>query len=829
MKKTLLIIIGCVFIYISTYGQTELWGMTVAGGQYGVGTIFKTDGSGNNLTIEHSFYQIEGATPGRTKLIQANDGTFYGTTYAGGSNNIGIIYQFNPITNTYTKRHDFTLTINGRSPMAPLLQASDGKLYGVAAGGAAPGIYGVLYQYDIVTNVYTKKIDFSPAIGHIPAGSLIQHTDGNLYGMTSSGGANGFGVLFQYDPVTDVYTKKIDFAGTTNGRSPKGELMQASDGTLYGMTSLGGTNNKGTIFQYDPTTNALTKKFDFDGTISGSTPYGTLTEAADGMFYGMTSDGGTSNAGVLFQYDPTTTTFTKKLDFTGANGAYPQGSLMQAGDGKLYGTTYLGGFGYGVLFQYDPITNTSVNKFEFDDLANGGSPKSTLMQASDGKLYGLSESGLYYSGVMFQYDPGNSTITNKIVFGEALNGRSPSSKLLKASDGMLYGMTSYGGSINKGTLFQYNPITHYYTKKMEFDYNTTGGIPYSSLIQTPDGMLYGTARDGGANNNGVIFQFDPVTNVFTNKYDFIQTVTGQLVWGSLLLATDGNLYGLTQGGGINFDGTLYQYNPVTNMCTKKLDFDGVNGSNATGGLIQAFDGKLYGSPSTILQYDPVTDISIKKADFVTAINGVIPLGSMVQTADGKFYGMTSLGGPNNLGVLFQYDPVIDTINNMLDFAGTTNGSRPSGSLLLASDGNLYGMTFSGGTNNLGVMFQYDPVTEIYTKKIDFTGTNGSHPNDVSAGLIEISASPTNIKEETAIKKMWIYPNPTEGKLTITLSNVEGTCNNCETIITDVLGKEVFNEIYKKQIDISSLEKGIYFLSLYKENRLIETKKVIVNH
>ncbi len=823
MKKILLIIIGCVFIFINTYAQTELWGMTFSGGQYGAGTIFKTDDSGNNQTIEHSFYQIEGATPGRTKLIQASDGTFYGTTSAGGSKGLGIIYQFNPITNTYAKRHEFTLTTNGRSPFGTLLQATDGKLYGVAAGGAAPGIYGVLYQYDIVTNVYTKKMDFTPATGHLPAGSLIQHTDGNLYGMTSSGGANGFGVLFQYDPVTDVYTKKIDFAGTTNGRGPKGELMQASDGTLYGMTSLGGANNKGIIFQYDPTTNALTKKFDFDGAISGGTPYGTLTEAADAMFYGMTYDGGTNNAGVLFQYDPATSTFTKKLDFIGTNGGYPQGSLMQASDGKLYGMTYLGGFGYGVLFQYDPITNTLVNKFEFDDLDHGGSPKSTFMQASDGKLYGLSESGLNYSGVMFQYDPGNSTITNKISFGEGLNGRSPSCKLLNASDGKLYGMAG-GGSANQGVLFQYDPVTYIYTKKFEFDYNVTGALPTSSLIQTPDGMLYGTTRVGGANNNGVLFQFDPATDTYTNKHDFVQTVTGQIAWGSLLLASNGNLYGMTQNGGQNFKGTLYQYNPFTNTCTKKLDFDGINGTNPIGSLIQAFDGTLYGTPGTILQYDPVTDVAVKKADFVHAVTGSGPWDALVETLDGKFYGMTGIGGANNLGALFQYDPTTTTINKMFDFTGTLNGGNPRSTLLLTSDGTLYGTALTGGTNNLGVLFQYDPSTNTYTKKIDFNGVNGNGPY----GLIEIPATVSNLREETVIYKMMIYPNPTEGNLTLALSKGEGTCNNCKTIITDVLGKEVFREIYKKQIDISSLETGIYFLSLYKDNRLIETKKVIVN-
>ncbi|MES2514197.1 MAG: choice-of-anchor tandem repeat GloVer-containing protein, partial [Bacteroidota bacterium] len=294
MKK-LIVIINFLFICLHIDAQTELWGMTIGGGQYGAGTIFKTDGSGNNLTVEHSFYCIEGANPGRTKLIQATDGMLYGTTTGGGSKNLGTIYQFDPGSNVYTKKHEFTLTANGKSPIGSLLQATDGKLYGVASGGTVTpgaGIYGVLYQYDLITNTYAKKIDFGPAMGSLPTGSLLQYADGNIYGMTAGGGVNNFGVIFQYNPVSGIYTKKIDFDGVLNGRSPKGELMQAADGKLYGMTALGGVNNKGIIFQYDPITNVIIKKFDFDGTANGSTPYATLTQATNGMLYGMTYEGG---------------------------------------------------------------------------------------------------------------------------------------------------------------------------------------------------------------------------------------------------------------------------------------------------------------------------------------------------------------------------------------------------------------------------------------------------------------------------------------------------------------------------------------------------------
>ncbi len=846
MKLTLFFAKAVILTFISIFWITplckaqtqvkQLWGMTSAGGQYGAGTIFKTDSSGNNQSVEYNFVvQNEGANPQYTQLTQASDGQLYGMTFGGGANGIGVLFQFDPTTSTCTKKLDFAGATNGSHPTGSLIQASDGKLYGMTDNGGATGM-GVLFQYDPNASTYTKKIDFSGIInGSYPTGSLMQANDGKLYGMTSQGGANSMGVLFQYDPATSNCTKILDFAGATNGNQPSGSLMQANDGKLYGMTDYGGTNSMGVLFQYDPATAAYTKKLDFAGVTNGSNPSGSLIQANDGKLYGMTIYGGTNSKGVLFQYDPGTSTYTKNIDFSGAtNGSYPCGSLIQASDGKLYGVTNNGGAtGMGVLFQYDPATSSFNKKLDFAGTINGSNPKGSLMQASDGKLYGVTyNGGANNMGVLFQYDPGTSTYTKNIDFAGATNGCQPSGSLIQANDGKLYGMTSQGGANSMGVLFQYEPSNSTYTKKVDFSGTSNGQNPYGSLIQASNGKLYGMTNGGGTYNFGVLFQYEPITSTYTKKLDFNGTTKGANPQGYLLQANDGKLYGMTSTGGTNNMGTLFQYDPATSIYTKKLDFTGTtNGSNPYGSLMQANDGTIYGmcysggtfNLGILFQYDPATSSFIKKLDFKGGIYGQHPSGSLMQASDGQIYGMTYSGGTYNMGILFQFNPVTSIDTKKLDFTGST-GLNTYGSLLQANDGKLYGMTYGGGTNFKGILFQYDPTTFIYTKKLDFAGANGSSP---TANLIEITVNTVginNLENEYAVK---LYPNPAHGLLTLEL--LSGIQKSATVIIENMFGQVMYEtqintSIYP--INTEHYARGIYLVKVKSNNGII-TKKIIL--
>jgi uncharacterized repeat protein (TIGR03803 family) len=379
MKKLLLLTLT-ILTGIQLYAQSpELWGMTSAGGS-GLGVLFEYTPVTNNYQKELDFNGASNGSSPSGSLMQASNGKLYGMTHLGGANGLGVLFEYNPATGTYTKKLDFNGAANGSYPQGSLMQASNGLLYGMTSQGGANGM-GVLFEYNPATSTYTKKLDFNGATnGSNPYGSLMQASNGLLYGMAYSGGANGMGVLFEYNPATGTYTKKFDFNGAANGSYPLGSLMQASNGLLYGMTRLGGANGLGVLFEYNPTTGTYTKKLDFNGATNGSNPYGSLMQAPNGLLYGMTTNGGTSSGGVLFEYNPATSTYTKKLDFNGPNGSYPRGSLMQASNGLLYGMTLNGGAnGFGVLLEYNPATSTYTKKFDFN-FANGIYPYGDLIE-----------------------------------------------------------------------------------------------------------------------------------------------------------------------------------------------------------------------------------------------------------------------------------------------------------------------------------------------------------------------------------------------------------------------------------------------------------------
>jgi uncharacterized repeat protein (TIGR03803 family) len=359
---------NCDAVADNGFGEPKLYGLTAQGGGINqTGVIFSFDPSSSTYTQLTVFDTTDAVSP-IGGIIQANDGKLYGLTNAGGAYARGIIFSFDPVASVYTKVKDLEQNVYDTRPTGSLMQASDGKLYGMLFGMTYDKERGAMFSFDPITSAYIKIRDFNVSKNGLnPTGILVQARDGKLYGLTFRGGSGNKGVIFSYDPSASSFTKLKDFDGNSGAEPSGNSLIQAQDGKLYGMTSGGGSRKAGVIFSFDPTSSTFTKLMDFNGSDGGYPYTNTLMQASDGKLYGITSAGGSSNNGVIFSFDPSSATYTKLKDFNGADGSYPSGRLMQRSDGKLYGMTFGGGNnGAGVIFSFDPSSSTYTRLKDFD-------------------------------------------------------------------------------------------------------------------------------------------------------------------------------------------------------------------------------------------------------------------------------------------------------------------------------------------------------------------------------------------------------------------------------------------------------------------------------
>jgi uncharacterized repeat protein (TIGR03803 family) len=339
----------------------NLYGTTKFGGANSAGTVFKLASDGKPTTL-YSFcsqtYCYDGAFPA-AGLVLASNGNFYGTTWGGGAINAGTIFEITPkgrLTILYNFCSGYECP-DGAGPSAGLVQGSDGNFYGTTLEGGAHGfVTGAVFKISrggTFKTLYSFCSQSHCRDGQSPIAGLVQGSDGNFYGTTYAGGANciaqgGCGTAFKITPAGKLTTLHSFCAQTncTDGANPTGTLVQSTNGSFYGTTALGGTKNQqcssgcGTIFQIT-SAGKLATLHTFNQT-DGEWPYEGLIRATDGSFYGTTYLGGTRDGGTVFKMD--TGGKLKTLhSFTFKDGDGPQAGLAQITDGTFDGTTSAGG------------------------------------------------------------------------------------------------------------------------------------------------------------------------------------------------------------------------------------------------------------------------------------------------------------------------------------------------------------------------------------------------------------------------------------------------------------------------------------------------------
>ena len=652
-------------------------------------------------------------------------------------------------------------TPDGGQPNSTLAQASDGTLYGTSlesfTSQQLQTTGGVIFKTDRNGTVTVLHFFGDGSVLHDgtwPSGPLTIGNDGNIYGTTLQGGANGLGVVYKMTPQGAVTILHNFASGEATGPSSgaileHGGVIQGQDGNFYGTAPAGGSTGHGAVFKIT-SQGAYSEVHAFSGSDGTAPDYG-LVRDAQGNLFGTTEVGGSGNCGVVYE-----------IDVSG---------------------------NFSVIYNFPAASYTFTLSTAYQASGLGFSPHSALVIGPDGNLYGKASGQVYSQGAIYQITP-QGQVTYLHVFGTAANdgaefgtgygsvdamqNYSLGSPLIVGADGNIYGTTTSGGASGSGILFKIT-TAGVYTILHSFDGTDEGQSP-NGIVQGSDEKFYGTASYGGGSaGGGTIFQFDPHGLGFTSPLHLTVGV-GQPVAYQIAASPGPVTYqvsGLPAGWNFNSSNGVISGTPpvagtiiITLSATQSphtllalLTIDVVtapvissllNVVGSTSGLsyaIQATENptsygasglppgvtlvgnNFSGTPTQAGTY-PVTITATNAIGTGTATlnlqvlataptptqeylalhsfgNGTVANegsfpGAMIAGADHTLYGVTGQGGSSGAGTVFNLLPS-GTAKVLVNFNGS-NGANPQG-LIQTADGTIYGTTASGGVLNKGTIFK----------------------------------------------------------------------------------------------------------------------------
>jgi uncharacterized repeat protein (TIGR03803 family) len=663
----------------------RLYGVTSIGGPADKGAVLAFDRQPDGTlssTVLHTFSGADGASPG-AGLIECSDGALYGTTFEGGAENRGTVFRITP-AGSFTLLHSFTAA-TGRFPSAELVELSDGNLYGTAGNGGAPDE--TIFRISKAGTLTVLHVFGADARN--PQDALIDGGDGKLYGITREGGAAGTGAFFSITP-DGTFTVLQSFA--LPGPAGPNTLIDGGDGFFYGGASSG---ESGKIFRVSRT-GVLSVLYSWPASPPDG-PVGpvSLVRAGDGNFYGTTQFGGSENRGRLFRVTPAGG-YTMLRSFVFATGGAPFGrSLVQLSDGGLYGVTTEGGImRRGTIFRATTTGQyTVVHAFPGTDPAF---PLGSLIADSDGTFYGTScLGGAFNAGTVFRVVTNplpNFPVVTVLHSFAFWDGYCPRGELAFGLDGALYGTASQYGLGGRGTIFRITTAGAF--SPVYFFNGANGGEPLGGLLRASDGHLYGTTRYGGSQDAGTLFRLTS-TGAFSTLHHFQRFPTVAAFPGAPLMQFGNALYGAALG------------TPFRVTLGGPMTLFGEEGF-MLGPFVAGSQGELYGTSFPSMGgggrlFSMTPDGVTTTLHSFGGNDGTTPVAGLLAATDGYLYGSAATGGAQGAGTLYRYFPggALETVH---EFSGP-DGAAPFTKMKLGVDFELYGSTVAGGPGNRGVIFK----------------------------------------------------------------------------------------------------------------------------
>jgi uncharacterized repeat protein (TIGR03803 family) len=785
------------------------YGTTGNDGAYGKGTVFRLNKNGTGYLVLKQFAD-DGSTGPSSALTLVSNQVLFGICSWGGPLGGGYVFRLNTNGANFALVHDFSASQGGSYPVGELVQGGDGWLYGVTSSGGNHG-GGLVYRLNLQNSEYEVVFHFPADTGN-PQSALMLASDGRLYGVVPYGGNNGVGAVYQLDRDASNFIVLHHFsADSSEGVNPECRLLEASDGIIYGTAPYGGSSGQGTVFKIAKDDGSFTVLKHFTGNADGAMPGKGLIEGTDGALYGVCSFGGLG-FGNVFKLAKTGAPFTVLRNFNAIGGepAYLTAPLLKANDNVLYGTAPSGGVGSysgccgGVVFRISQTGTSYAITRAFSPSGNDGrEAMGRLQMSADGFLYGTTKfGGINDHGIVFKVRPNGSGYSVLRGFrNDGTDAKYPEQGVIEGRDGVLYGTTRSGGSTFGGTVFKINKNGTSYTRIRTFAGGTTdGSYPQSGVIEGQDNYLYGSTSTGGSAGHGILYKLSK-SGAFYQVLKHFTGVDGSSPAGSLLQASDGALYGSTVAGGNNQLGVVFRLGTNGAGFTVLQHLQGVPATSSfpsaydtppnPGPLLEASDGLLYGvnyqggnGKGAIyrLNKDGSGYETLRTFLGFDFNDGDTPVDGVTEGGDGRLYGMTFQGGNFGAGTLYRLNrngSGYEILRHFGDPNANSAGHNPRG-LAKGLDGALYGMTWSGGRHNFGMIYLLGQPVQFENHPQNLTSTVG----ESAAFSVSVSGLPIPALQWRRTE----LPLPGQTNSSLLLQNVgDELAGNYDLVATNYFG------------------------------------------